>query len=269
MGKINNNKELKNTPKLKEKKERIVFPYIGKFGMLTYWSTDFSEKGTFELKKLDKKLENYFEVNNGSNNLSSLYLNDKYYFYNKDSTTAGIYKSDGTTQGTKLFQEIDRDVFVDRVFSLDKKICYLSDNKSYCLTNKKFVPINKKIKKRKSLYELKENNKNILRGSILYGKNYDYYYISKDGYIYLNKQGKDKKLTSKPLFDSKTLRSANIRLLKIIDSNRILYSVNKVLKENSCMENGLNKLKLYLIELKKEKKTKIKEIKIIPPGLLC
>jgi len=269
MGKINNNKELKNTPKLKEKKERIVFPYIGKFGMLTYWSTDFSEKGTFELKKLDKKLENYFEVNNGSNNLSSLYLNDKYYFYNKDSTTAGIYKSDGTTQGTKLFQEIDRDVFVDRVFSLDKKICYLSDNKSYCLTNKKFVPINKKIKKRKSFYELKENNKNILRGSILYGKNYDYYYISKDGYIYLNKQGKDKKLTSNPLFDGKTLRSANIRLLKIIDSNRILYSVNKVLKENSCMENGLNKLKLYLIELKKEKKTKIKEIKIIPPGLLC
>jgi len=252
----------------KEKKERIVFPCIGEFGMLTYWSTDFSEKGTFELKKLDKKLGDSFEVNNGSNNLSSLYFNHEYYFYNK-VRTAAIYKSDGTNQGTKLFQVIDKDAFVDRLFSLDNKICYLSDNKSYCLTNKKFIPINKKIKKRKSFYELQENNKNILRGSLLYGENYDYYYVSKDGYIYVHKQGRNKKLTHKPLFDSKTLSSGNIKLLKVIDSNRILYSVNTVLKGNSCIENGLNKLKIYLIELKEEKKTKIKEIKFIPPRLLC
>lgn len=260
-------KETKSANNNKEKKERIVFPWMGEFGEPTYWSTDFSDKGTFELKKLDKKLGDSFEVNNGSNNLSSLYFNNKYYFYN--DRTSAFYESDGTNKGTKVFHKMDKDTFIDRVFSLDKKICYLSEKNNYCLSNKKFTTISKYIKERKSLYELEKNNQNILRGSTLYGKDYDYYYVSKDGYIYVNNQGINKKLTHKPLFDNKTLKNAKIKLLKVIDSNRILYSVSTVIKRNSCREMGLNQLKLYLIKLKEDKKTKIKEIEYIPPRLLC
>jgi len=243
-------------------KKMVVFPFIGKGGESTYWSTDYSKERTFELKSREDTSP--FYVNNGSHHPSSLYFRDFYYLF--DSYQQSIFKSDGTKEGTERYKEIGIG-YIDELFESHNQLCYGVNTQSYCMKNGEFI-LTDRVYNEPVVPNMVKDDKDILQSSLLY-QNSAYYFLKKDGFVYKTSGNSLVKLSTEAILDSKILKKSRVKFLKLVGFKNLLYSLTTEEKEGSCSENGEIKSELYKIDLEENSTIKLKEVKTTLPLLLC